>query len=147
MARVEVTFALIALAALVAVTLPSFANLILAQRLRTTAAELVSSLELARNEAIRRNDVVTVRPMAERWTAGWVVATAHGDSIDRRHAAGDRVAVVRAPASIAFGPDGVPVPGGARIELADAERTIGIAPHCVIVDAAGRPRLEARACE
>ena len=85
--------------------------------------------------------------MAERWTAGWVVATAHGDSIDRRHAAGDRVAVVRAPASIAFGPDGVPVPGGARIELADAERTIGIAPHCVIVDSAGRPRLEARACE
>ena len=47
---------------------------------------------------------------------------------------------------IAFGPDGRPAVGGVRIELADADRTTGVVPHCVIVDPAGTPRIEAKTC-
>ena len=146
-ARVELAFVLIALAALAAVSVPSFGNLVVAERLRSAGADLVASLELARSEAIRRSDVVTVRPIADRWTGGWVVATARGDSIDRRSALGGRVAVPRAPDSIAFGPDGLPGVGGVRIQLADADRTTGVASRCVIVDPTGRPRIEAKTCE
>ncbi len=145
-ARVELAFVLIALAALAAVSVPSFGNLVVAERLRSAGADLVASLELARSEAIRRSDVVTVRPIADRWTGGWVVSTARGDSIDRRSALGGRVTVPRAPDSIAFGPDGRPAVGGVRIELADADRTTGVVPHCVIVDPAGTPRIEAKTC-
>lgn len=145
-ARVELAFVLIALAALAAVSVPSFGNLVVAERLRSAGADLVASLELARREAIRRSDVVTVRPIADRWTGGWVVATARGDSIDRRNALGGRVTVPRAPDSIAFGPDGLPGVGGARIQLADADGTTGVAPHCVIVDPTGTPRIEPKTC-
>ena len=137
---------LIALAALAAVSVPSFGNLVVAERLRSAGADLVASLELARREAIRRSDVVTVRPIADRWTGGWVVATARGDSIDRRSALGGRVTVPRAPDSIAFGPDGRPAVGGARIELADADGTTGVAPHWAIVDPTGTPRIEPKTC-
>ncbi len=136
-ARVELAFVLIALAALAAVSVPSFGNLVVAERLRSAGADLVASLELARSEAIRRSDVVTVRPIADRWTGGWVVATARGG----------RVAVPRAPDSIAFGPDGLPGVGGVRIQLADADGTTGVASRCVIVDPTGRPRIEAKTCE
>lgn len=147
LARVELAFVLIALGTLAAVSVPSFGNLVVAQRLRAAGTDLVATIEFARSEAIRRNDVVTVRPTAGQWTAGWVVATARGDPIARKGAPGGRVAVERAPSSIAFGPNGLPAAGGVRIELVDADKAPGIAPHCITVDAAGKPRIESRACE
>ena len=146
-ARVEMVFVLITLAVLAVVSVPSFGNFVVAQRLRAAGAELAASLELARNEALRRGDVVTVRPVGDQWARGWVVATARGDSIDRRSALGGRVTVQHAPASIAFGPDGLPAAGGVRIELADADKAAGVATHCVIVQRAGAPQIEAKTCE
>ena len=145
---VELMFVLIVVSVLAAVSMPSFVNIVVAQRLRAAGTDLVSSLQLARSEAIKRNGDVTVRPAADSWTGGWIVATAGGEAIDRRNALGNRVAVSRAPTAVVYRPNGRPdVAGGTRFQLADAESAPGVTPRCVIVDTAGYPRVEARSCE
>lgn len=145
---VELMFVLIVVSVLAAVSVPSFVNIVVAQRLRAAGTDLVSSLQLARSEAIKRNGEVTVRPASDNWTGGWVVATAGGEAIDRRNALGNRVAVSRAPTAIVYRPNGRPdAAGGARFQIADADAAPGVTPRCVIVDTAGYPRVEARSCE
>ncbi len=147
-ALVEVAFVTLVVAVLAAVSVPSFTNFVVTQRLRAAGSDLVSSLEIARREAIRRNGTITVKPSAESWTGGWVVATALGDALDRRSALDRRVIVASAPASVVYGPDGqVTLPGATRFQLADAQNTAGVTPRCVIVDASGHPHVEAKPCE
>lgn len=147
-AHVELAFMLLVVAVLAAVTVPSFANLLVSQRLRAAGAELVSSLEIARSEAIRRNGTVTVRPAADNWSGGWVVATALGDSLASTSARDARVIVASAPVAVVYGPDGrLLVPDGTRFQFSDAQNAAGVMPRCVIVDTSGPPRIEARPCD
>jgi type IV fimbrial biogenesis protein FimT len=127
---------------------PQITGIVVAQRLRAAATDLVSSLYLARSEAIKRNANVSVRPaVADDWTAGWIVAAAGGEQLDRRAGAGARVQISRAPEAIVYTPSGRLDPLGiARVELADAEHHPGVPSRCVIVDTAGVPRVEAREC-
>ena len=139
---------LLVVAVLAAVTLPSFANLIVSERLRSASTDLVSSLQTARSEAIRRNGTVTVKPSTDSWTSGWVVATARGDAIESRSALDRRVAVASARAAVAYGPDGqLLVPGVTRFQFSDAQNAAGVLSRCVIVDTSGSVRIEARSCD
>ena len=147
-AIVEMTFVMIVVAVLAAVSVPSVVNFLVAERLRSAGTDLVASLQVARTEAMRRNGSVTVRPVADGWTTGWVVAPALGDPIERRNALGKRVVVARAPAAVVFGPNGrLDRDGVALFQFSDAEATPGISPRCVIVDASGDPRVEMRSCD
>jgi Tfp pilus assembly protein FimT len=64
----------------------------------------MSSLLIARSEAIKRGSPVRLAPITGTdWSAGWIAkATATGDQIDRRGAPGYRVQVTRAPAAIIY---------------------------------------------
>jgi type IV fimbrial biogenesis protein FimT len=55
---------------------PSFASFVLSNRLKTTAFELVVSLNYARSEAIKRNVDATVTPSISGWSGGWSVQSA-----------------------------------------------------------------------
>ena len=148
MTLVELVFVMLVVAVLAAVSTPAFTNLVVSQRLRAAGTDLVSSLQVARSEAIKRNDSVTVKPSADTWTSGWVVKTALGDSIDRKSPLGRRVTVASAPDSIVYGPNGrLNVAGVARFQFSDAQTESGVTPRCVIVDTSGYPRVEARPCQ
>jgi len=80
----ELVVSLAIAAILAAIALPSFAEFIDDQRLRGVATELVSDLNFARGEAIKRNARVLVCPKAgkadnfcapntKNWMQGWVV--------------------------------------------------------------------------
>ncbi len=145
---VELAVVLVVAATLAIVATPSLVEIVVGQRLRAAASDLVSSLYLARSEAIKRNANVTIRPaVGDAWTGGWVVSAAGGEQIDRRTPPGNRVRVTRAPETIVYTPSGRLDPlGVARVEFGDSEGHPGIPPRCVTVDTAGLPRLEARAC-
>lgn len=72
-----ITLALVAILATIGV--PSFMNLIANNRLTTQANELVSALNLARSESIKRNARVTVCHSSSgagcggTWNNGWIV--------------------------------------------------------------------------
>lgn len=66
-----VTIAIAAI--LLAVAIPNFIPTITSNRLTTHANELVTALNLARSEAIKRGQEVVVRKMGANWEDGWQV--------------------------------------------------------------------------
>jgi len=71
---VELMVTLAVLAIVLSIAVPSFADFIRSNRAESQRAVLVSSLGLARSEAIRRGTQVRVSPISgTNWTNGWRV--------------------------------------------------------------------------
>lgn len=70
---IELMITIAVAAILFTVAVPSFKDTIRQNRLTTQANELITALNLARSEAIRRSQNVTVTPKAGGWSSGWVV--------------------------------------------------------------------------
>lgn len=80
-----VTIAIAAI--LMGIAIPSFLGTIASNRLTTNANELVTALNLARSEAIKRGQQVVVRKTGVNWENGWQVFV----DIDRSTAAKENV--------------------------------------------------------
>ena len=146
---VEALTVLAVVAVLAAVALPSLANVLAGQRLRAAGTDLMSSLLLARSEAIKRNTQVVVAPRsAGDWKSGWRVATvATNEQVDRKEALGVRVDVALAPLSIVYERNGrLGIAGVAQVEFRDSEAQPGVHARCVLIDPSGLPRLQVGGC-
>jgi len=146
---VELMTVLVIVAILAAIALPSLANVIAAQRLRAAGTDMVTSLLVARSEAIKRKSRVVVAPRAPGdWTSGWRVASVPTDEqVDRREPLGLRVSVPVAPESVVYERTGrLAAAGQAQFEFRDAERAPGVEARCVRIDPSGLPKLEVGAC-
>ena len=117
------------IAVLAAIALPSLANVLAAQRLRAAGTDLVSSLLIARSEAIKRK---TRRSRWRRLPPRLDVRLArcdcrHGRTDRPREPPGVRVAVALAPANIVYERTGrLTVVGTTQVEFRDGERKAGI---------------------
>lgn len=60
-------------AILLGIAIPSFTSTITSNRLTTNANELVSALNLARSEAVKRGQHVVVKKTGTNWENGWQV--------------------------------------------------------------------------
>ena len=146
---VEVLTVLAVLAVLVAIALPSLANVMAGQRLRAAGTDLMSSLLLARSEAIKRNARVAVLPQVDGdWTQGWRVATVSDDEqLDRKNAPGYRVYVALVPAEIVYERNGrLTAPGTTQVEFSDSDHAPGVESRCLTIDPSGMPMLAVGAC-
>lgn len=103
------------LAILVALAAPSFTSIINANRITGQTNELVSSLQLARMEAVRRNEAVSVCRTTDgtacatttgAW-AGWLTVLDRTDEVLRSGTVKAPVQVSSSVASIRFGGDGL----------------------------------------
>lgn len=71
---IELMVTLTVLAILLALAIPSFAQLLAANRVSTETSELIASLNLARSEAVRRGQAVTLRAVdASNYSKAWRV--------------------------------------------------------------------------
>jgi len=81
---IELMIAVVVLAILMAIAVPSFRNASLGSRLSAAANDLLASVQLARSEAIKRNTAVTLCASADGaacaasggWEQGWIVIDA-----------------------------------------------------------------------
>ncbi len=81
---IEMMTALVVVAVLFAIAVPSYRNASLGSRLSASANDLLASVQLARSEAIKRNVAVTLCASADGatcaggggWEQGWVVRAA-----------------------------------------------------------------------
>lgn len=95
---VELMMTLAVAAILSAVAAPSFNDIIQNNRLVTQVNELQASLSLARSEAIKRNDFLTVCPSRDgancmgNWESGWLVFV--NDNVDGTVNAGEEILLV-----------------------------------------------------
>jgi type IV fimbrial biogenesis protein FimT len=69
--------------------------------IRGAAFDLVADLDFARSEAVKRNDDVTVQPIAADWGQGWQVVVG-GQVLRSRDALGAQVGFATAPTTLTF---------------------------------------------
>lgn len=146
-----VTVAVIGILAIVAV--PAMSNLIRNSRITGQTEELVTSLQLARAEAVRRNARVTMCSSTDgstcassaSWT-GWIV---HGldnslstpvDDVIRNNVAGTGVEVSGPTAGIVFKPSGL-IDSKEQLEV-----TMSDQKRCVVVLISGVVSVSKGAC-
>lgn len=145
---IELMVTLTVLAVLVSLAVPSFKELVAAQRLRTASFDLRSDLVFARSEALKRNQNVTIAPRLDGgWQTGWVVILdSTATELRTRNGVGAGVTVDSAADAITFNGGGrVSSPAGTvQIDLAAAAAHIA---RCLLLDPAGMPTTRADACQ
>lgn len=76
---IEMMIVVALVAILSAVAVPSFRDLLLNQRLASTASDFIAALSLARSEAMKRSQKTTLTATSRDWNNGWEVTTAVDD--------------------------------------------------------------------
>lgn len=144
---VELVVVVTIIGILAAIATPSFNESILSYQLRATANKLVSSVHLARGEAIKRNSVITLCASSNgtsctgSWDQGWLIL--NGTTLlsaEQAIRAGFRVSEADAQTSLSFQPTGI---GSTQATLTVCRLTpsIGSVERVVSISATGRPSV------
>jgi type IV fimbrial biogenesis protein FimT len=158
---IEMMVTVVLLAVLIAAVAPSFRGVILDNRAATQANALVSSLMLARSEAIKRNARVVICQSDSGatcddsdWTTGWILwadtnadtVIDTGEIVQTQDKLASRFTLTPEPAgpSVTYLPDGSLLAAGSFELLSpDGDADYG---RCIDVDLTGRPRVTKGTC-
>lgn len=121
---------------------PSFQSFIQNQRVQSLSSELLTSLTLARSEAIKRNNNVVVTPVSGVWHNGWVIS-ADGTEL-QQVGAFDGVAVSTVAASVTYQKNGRAATSSFQIDLSD--QAVSEYVRCVSTTLSGAVRINQGAC-
>lgn len=139
----ELLIVVTVLAVLVAAGLPSFAEFVRNQRVKTASFDLFSSLVLARSEAITRNASVTMAPITSgSWTSGWTVSDSSGTVIRTLGAVPN--VTISGPATVQFRGSGRLSATVTPFQLSASGTTV--TTRCITIDLSGRAHTKAVAC-
>ena len=132
---------------LIAAGLPSMADFVHVQRVKTASFELYSSLVFARSEAITRNSTVKIEPISGQWTNGWTIKDATG-ALLREAGAVPNITITLVPTSATF----IEFRGSGRLNSATRPQfelsSTGSTPQsrCITIDLSGRPTTATTVC-
>jgi type IV fimbrial biogenesis protein FimT len=145
---IELMVTIAVMAILLMVAVPSFKEAMLGSKLGSYANSLVAGAHLARSEAIKRNQVVTLCVSSNGtscgtgdWGQGWIVRTTGGTVVQHQQAlpAGFKVKQTAGPASLGFRPSGV---GSDTATFTVCRATpLGGQERVVSISATGRPSV------
>lgn len=140
---VELMVAIAVLAVLLGIAVPMFTDSTLGSRLRTQANDLAGAALLARSEAIKRNQAVTLCASSDgatctgAWASGWIVRTAGGAILQAHGAAPSGFLINSAVASLVFQPSGVSATS-ATLTVCRAEPSVGSQERVIDISTTGR---------
>ena len=151
---VEMIVVLTLVSVLLMIAVPAFRSLILNQGIKTASYDLFAALQLARSEAIKRNDKTLLKAGASSdgaWTAGCRVIDSSNNIIRTWNVASNLTIAETANSgatSITFARDGhVSSPAQPpRIQLDPSSSVSGVSTRCVGVDLIGRPVTKMGGC-
>lgn len=151
---VELVVTVTLVGVLLTIAVPSFRSLILNQGIKTASYDLFSALQLARSEAIKRNDNTQLKAGATAdgaWTTGWRVLDSSNNLIRSWNVASNLTIAETANSgatAITFARDGhVSAPAQPpRIQVDPSSSTNGVSTRCVGVDLIGRPVTNMGGC-
>jgi type IV fimbrial biogenesis protein FimT len=112
---IELMIALTILAILLGLAVPSFNNAVLGGKLSAFSSDLVASTQLARSEAVKRNQIVRICASSNGtscgvssggWEAGWIILLADDSVLQRQQALPTefRIAQTGGNATLSFPP-------------------------------------------
>ncbi len=153
---IEALFTVLVLAILTTVAIPSFRSFVVSQRVKTASFDLMSSLLMARSEAIKRNASVNITPNSASWANGWNVATGT-TTLQHQDALGNGLSVTcyagtaaASCATVTFGGRGRLPPGTSilsiQVRANDPSTAADFATRCITIDLSGRPSSKKATC-
>lgn len=148
---VELMIVLVVMAILLGIAVPSMTQFTFNGKLRSYSNEIVASAVLARSEAIKRNQPVTLCVSSNgtscasgSWESGWIVLASGGEVIHRQQPITDGFKVIGSVSSIAFQPSGVGSTQ-ATLKVCRATPSLGDQESEVSISATGRTAVERKA--
>jgi type IV fimbrial biogenesis protein FimT len=141
----ELMVAIVVLAILATVGVPSFRDLVQSNRATTQANELVTALNVARTEAVKRgrNVQVVVANESAGWSATVAIAASEGETLRVVNRAGSAITVNGA--TVIFGPTGVPN-AGETFDMQPAEGCAGDKRRQIVLGQSGRVSTTRQPC-
>lgn len=144
---IELMIVIAILAIVAAVAAPSFRSMVATMNAKSAAFDLVSDLTMARSEAIKLNQNVSVTPNSGDWALGWLITDSANTTLFTRGAAGGSLSINAPAGGVVFGPNG-------RItDELPANKTwlvtssiSGVMPRCVIITPTGAARAKFGGC-
>ena len=128
---------------LASLTVPNFRGTLAGMNAKSVAIDLVNDLTLARAEALKRNQAVTLTRVGDSWTNGWVmttptaagVAPAGTIEISRRAAPDYGVALTTSAniATVIYQPSGRMADGATNLSWSVGSNANTAAKYCVSV--------------
>ena len=134
---VELVVAMTVMGLLLALAVPMYDTLVSNNRTRAAAYSLASALAFARDEAVKRNNTVSVVPLAGGWNTGWEVDTggttlATNDTISELNLIGP-------VAGVSYMPNGrLSTPGTVLFTVSASDTGY---TRCILIDPGGRATL------
>ncbi|MEH6610804.1 MAG: GspH/FimT family pseudopilin [Halioglobus sp.] len=148
---VELMIVVVITAILIVIAAPSYSELILSNKLKTYANEIVTSVYLARGEAIKRNSIMTMCASANGiscigsgdWDQGWIVLDPNSTVIKRMPELAGGFVLTDTLASahtMIFQPSGV---SGTQASFTACRKTptVGGQKRVITVSATGKPSV------
>jgi type IV fimbrial biogenesis protein FimT len=143
---VELMITLAVAGVLVAIAMPAFNEMTLGSKLRNQANDLAAGALLARSEAIKRNQAVTLCASSNgtsctgSWSNGWVIRTTGGTVLQAHAAAPSGYLVTSTLSSIVFQPSGVGATS-ATLTVCRATPSAGSQERVVDISVTGRAKV------
>ncbi|WBY01577.1 GspH/FimT family pseudopilin [Ramlibacter tataouinensis] len=145
---IELLVTLTILVIMMGLGVPAMQSFTANQKVRSASYELMTSIVLARSEAIKRNASILLEPKAANdWTSGWTVKAGAATLHEQTPMAGLAITPQSAPgtamtlANLTFGASGRPT-AKAYFEITGTGKTI----RCVAVDTTGIPTSKTGTC-
>ena len=143
----EAMLTALVLALLAMMALPMLGEMVMTHRVRSASFELLSTLNYARSEAIKRNNPITVAATGPGWESGWRVTEPNGSvvKLQPRLTAGVRIT---GPGTVVYERDGrLPQAGASALFSVQVEPARdGVEGRCVRIDLTGRVSSRKGAC-
>ena len=143
----ELMITLLLLAIVTAIALPSFSNIIMRATLGSQARELMAGALMARSEAIKRNQVVTLCASSngtsctdDSWAAGWIVLAQNNQVVHKHKPLPEGFLINSELTRVTFGASGL---GASMTSLIICRETptVGSQERVVTISATGRPSI------
>lgn len=144
---VELIISVVIIGILAAVAVPNFQDALLSSRLRANANKLLSSIYLARGEAVKRNSVVTLCASSNStscggsWENGWIVLS--GTTIisaQNSIPVGFKIIEASGLTSLSFQPMSIGTTQ-ATLKLCRSTPSVGAQERVIAINATGRASI------
>jgi len=151
---IELMIVVVIVGVIMLVAAPSYSTLIQRTRLKSFANEVVSSVYLARSEAIKRNATMTLCTSSDQetctgggqWEQGWVVLDPNDTVITSQQSLSTGLVLYNkddaAFDTMTFQPSGLVTP--AVMKLCQQTPTVGIEEKWIAISATGRTRVQTK---
>ena len=144
MAELVIVVAIIGIIA--AMAAPNMADMVRVQRVRAAAFDIVAGLTLARSEALKRNQRITMTPNGQ-WSSGWTTTDTNGNVLQKQQAFTCASCTFTGPASVVYTESGRLPAGATPPQFAITSTNItNDRFRCINVDLGGRPVTKTGDC-